>query len=120
MAKKKGLLASAATAIAAVGAIGLAGVSSPVGQEVVNAVQNTQVVQKAPQGKKARANQQQTQQQQQRVVVSSQATYLPWRPGDRVYGKFSMTPKEYGEYLMRSGKDKYNKRRRKHWAKAFS
>ena len=68
MAKKKGLLATAATAIAAVGAIGLAGVSSPVGQEVVNAVQNTQVVQKAPQGKKARANQQQTQQQQQRVV----------------------------------------------------
>ena len=120
MAKKKSLLATAATAIAAAGAIGLAGVSSPAGQEVVNAVQNTQVVQKAPQGKKARANQQQTQQQQQRVVVSSQATYLPWRPGERVYGKFCMTPKEYGEYLMRSGKDKYNKRRRKHLAKAFS
>ena len=44
--------------------------------------------------------------------------YMPFGDGDRVYGKFTMTPKEYGEYLMRSGKDKYNKRRRKHWAKA--
>ena len=31
-----------------------------------------------------------------------------------------MSPKEYGEYLMRTGKDKQNKRRRKHWAKAIS
>ena len=120
MAKKKGLMATAATAIAAIGAVGLGGMSSPVGQEVVNAVQNTQVVQKAPVTKKARASQQQTQQQTQRVIASSQAVYLPFRPGDRVYGKFTMSPKEYGEYLMRSGKDKYNKRRRKHLAKAWS
>lgn len=117
---KKNLLKAAGMALAAAGAIGLGTGTAPVGQEVLTAAQNTQVVQKAPQGKKARANQQQTQQQQQRVVVSSQATYLPWRPCERVYGKFSMTPKEYGEYLMRSGKDKYNKRRRKHWAKAFA
>ena len=120
MARKKGMAALATTAMAAIGAIGLGTMSSPSGQEVVNAMQNTQVVQKAPQTKKARANQQQTQQQQQRVVVSSQAVYLPWRDGDRVYGKFCMTPKEYGEYLMRSGKNKYNNRRRKHWEKAFS
>ena len=31
-----------------------------------------------------------------------------------------MTPKQYGEYLMRTGKDKYNKRCRKHWAKMRS
>lgn len=116
---KKNLLKAAGMALAAAGAIGLGTGTAPVGQEVLTAAQNTQVVQKAPQGKKA-TTKQQTQQQQQRVVVSSQATYLPWRPGERVYGKFSMTPKEYGEYLMRSGKDKYNKRRRKHWAKAFA
>ena len=31
-----------------------------------------------------------------------------------------MSPKEYGEYLMRTGKDKYNKRKRKHIAKGIA
>ena len=60
---KKNLLKAAGMALAAAGAIGLGTGTAPVGQEVLTAAQNTQVVQKAPQGKKARANQQQTQQQ---------------------------------------------------------
>lgn len=117
---KKNLIKAAGIAIAAAGAIGLGTGTAPVGQEVLTAAQNTQVVQKAPQGKKATTKQQTQQQQTQKVRASSTPVYLPWRPGERVYGKFSMTPKEYGEYLMRTGKDKYNKRRRKHWAKAFA
>ena len=117
---KKSLMKTAGMAIAAAASVGLAGISSPVGQEVITAAQNTQVVQQAQQGKKARASQQQTQQTQQRVITSSQAVYLPWGNGDRIYGKFCMTPKEYGIYLMQSGKNKYNNRRRKHWAMAFS
>lgn len=31
-----------------------------------------------------------------------------------------MSPKEYGEWLRYTGKDKHNKRCRKHWAKARS
>ena len=35
-------------------------------------------------------------------------------------GSWGMSPKEYGEYLMRSGRDKYNDRKRKHIAKGVS
>lgn len=100
-------------------------VSSPAGQQTAEvltqqAAQQTQVVQQQRTARQARASQQSTQQAPQKVVVSSQAVYLPWGKGDCVYGKYTMTPKEYGEYLMRTGKDKYNKRRRKHWAKAWA
>ena len=54
------------------------------------------------------------------VMKSPDVKYIKWQEGMRVTGKLEMSPKYYGEYLMRSGKDKYNKRRRKHWAKAFS
>ena len=118
--KTKNLMKTAGMAIAAAASVGLAGVSSPAGQEVLTAAQNTQVVQKAPQARQARAQQQSTQQAPQKVVVSSQAVYLPYRPGDRVYGKFTMTPKEYGEYLMRTGKNKQNARKAKHYAKAWA
>ena len=117
---KKNLLKAAGMAIAAAGAIGLGTMTSPVGQEVVNAVQNTQTIQQGQQGKQARANQQQTTPQQVKVAVSSQAVYLPYRPGDRVYGKLSMTPKEYGIYLMMTGKNKQNARKAKHYAKAWA
>lgn len=119
MAKKK-LIQIASLALATAGTFGLGAGTAPVGQEVLTATQNTQVVQKATQGKKATTEQQTQQQQTQKVRASAHHVNQPWLPGKRVYGKLSMTPKEYGEYLMRSGKDKYNKRRHKHWAKAFA
>ena len=117
---KKNLFKAAGIAIAAVGAIGLGTGSSPVGQEVVTAAQNTQIVQKAQQAKRATAKQQTQQQQTQQSRVLSKAVYLPFGDGDRIYGKFTLSPREYGEYLARSGKNKYNNRCRKHWAKAFA
>ena len=119
MAKKKNLLSAAVTAVAAVGALGLGGASSPVGQEVMNSVQNTQIVQKASRSTSVRVTQQQAQQQTQRVYSSSQSVYLPYGYGDRIIGKFTLTPKEYGEYLLRSGKNKYNNRCRKLLARAL-
>lgn len=119
MAKSK-LTQIAGLALTAAGAFGLGAGTSPVGQEILTATQNTQVVQKATQAKKATTEQQTKQQQTQKVRASAHHVYLPLQPGEKVYGKLSMTPKEYGEYLMRSGKDKYNKRRRKHRAKAFA
>ena len=115
---KKHSLGMIAGAVAAVGA-GL--LASPSAQQVVTTetqqAQQTQVVQSQQQRQQARMGQQQAQQQQVRTITSSQAFYLPWRPGyDRVYGKFTLTPREYGEYLARSGKNKYNGRRRKHFA----
>jgi hypothetical protein len=124
MAKKSSLKSKALTAAAAMVAAGAGLVSSPAGQQTAEMLtqqaQQTQVVQQQRTARQARASQQSTQQAPQKVVVSSQAVYLPWRKGDRIYGKYTMTPKEYGEYLMRTGKDKYNKRRRKHWAKAWA
>jgi hypothetical protein len=43
---------------------------------------------------------------------------IPWQEGMRVTGKYEMPVKDYGEYLMRSGKNKHNGRKRKHIAKA--
>lgn len=117
---KKNLFKIAGLSLTAAGAFALGTGTAPVGQEVLTAAQNTQVVQKSTQAKKATTEQQTQQQQAQKVRASAQHVYLPWHPGERVYGKFSMTPKEYGEYLMQSGKDKYNKRRRKYRAKAFA
>jgi hypothetical protein len=45
---------------------------------------------------------------------------IHWREGMRARGKFTMPVNDYGEYLMRSGKNKQNSRKRKHLAKAFS
>ena len=53
-------------------------------------------------------------------VAESSVKTIPWRNGMRVTGKYEMFPKEYGEYLMRSGKRQQNVRKRKHLAKAFS
>ena len=72
---KKNLLKAAGMALAAAGAIGLGTGTAPVGQEVLTAAQNTQVVQKTPQGKKARANQQQT----RRCVIASNVSALATR-----------------------------------------
>lgn len=38
---------------------------------------------------------------------------IHWKNGMRVTCKYEMPPKEYGEYLARSGKNKQNCRNRK-------
>ena len=43
--------------------------------------------------------------------------YIPWKEGMRVTGKYEMKPKDYGEYLARSGKRHQNILRRKQLAK---
>lgn len=51
-------------------------------------------------------------------IAQPTVTRVHWREGMRVTGKYQMPPKEYGEYLARSGKNKHNQRKRKHLAKA--
>ena len=46
--------------------------------------------------------------------------YIKWQEGMRVTGKYQMPPKDYGEYLARSGKNKHNLRKRKHLMKAVA
>ena len=53
-------------------------------------------------------------------IAKQQVKKMPWKEGMRVTGKFEMPPKDYGEYLAHSGKNKLNIRKRKHLAKAFS
>ena len=50
-------------------------------------------------------------------VMKNEVKYTPWKEGMRVTGKMEMPPKDYGEYLMRSGKSAQNHRRRSRAAK---
>ncbi len=113
------------TALAAAGAASLGMVSSPSGQQIAEQVAQTgpQVVQQAPQ--RYLNGQQQSQQAQRANPGQTVQQYLsnPYAPGGsglRLVGNFGMSPKDYGEYLMSSGKDKYNKRKRKHIAKGIA
>ena len=47
------------------------------------------------------------------VIKSQDVKYIKWQEGMRVTGKYQMEPKDYGEYLMRSGKNKHNTLKRK-------
>jgi hypothetical protein len=47
-----------------------------------------------------------------------QVKEMPWKEGMRMTGKYEMPPKDYGEYLARSGKNKQNGRKRKSLARA--
>lgn len=111
-AKKLGMGIAAAT-LAAMGGLG------PTAMETAQTIAevNQTTVQQA-QGQRAQANQgQQNAVSQQKTAQSGiQQNYLPYSD----YGYMNdcgMSPKEYGLYLLRSGKNKYNDRRRKHWAK---
>ena len=115
---KRNLLKAAGFGLAAMGALGFGFGTSPEGQEVLTAAQQQTQVMKGQQGKKTTAKQQTQQQQTQKVRVSSLASYLPWRPNDRVWDKSTMSPKQYGIYLLMTGKNKYNECRNKHLAKA--
>lgn len=119
--KKKFLTALAAGASAIAGGL----VSSPSGQQLMeqaaSQAQGQQVTAQAPQ----RYNNNSQQQAQNRLPGQTVQQYLsnPYAPmgGGRYNGNgYGMSPKEYGEYLMRTGKDKYNKRKRKHIAKGFA
>ena len=46
-------------------------------------------------------------------IAKPQVTRIPWQEGMRVTGKYEMPVKDYGEYLMRSGKNKHNTLKRK-------
>ena len=54
------------------------------------------------------------------VMKSPDVKYIKWQEGMRVTGKYQMEPKDYGEYLMRSGKNKHNTLRRKQRARAIA
>lgn len=65
------------------------------------------------------ANQTQAQQQAKlQVKTGMNYNLIPYFPGEKNLSNFEMSPKEYGEWLMRTGKNKYNNRCHKHWAKA--
>ena len=46
-------------------------------------------------------------------MKGQEAKYIKWQEGMRITGKLEMSPKDYGEYLARSGKNKHNTLRRK-------
>lgn len=106
----------AAAALAAVGGLG------PTAMETAQTIAevNQTTVQQA-QGQRAQANQGQQNAVSQRASqnVIQQKYTEPLHP-DYYYANSGMSPKEYGLYLLRSGKNKYNDRRRKHWAKMCS
>jgi len=119
--KKKSMLATMAGAMVA----GLGMVSTPAAQQVIEqTAQNsaTVVQQQANQQRTVRSTQQQAQRMTNQTVRSNgiMNPYVPFGGGGLLGSNYGMSPKEYGEYLMRTGKDKQNKRRRKHWAKAIS
>ena len=51
-------------------------------------------------------------------MKSPDVKYIKWQEGMRVTGKYEMSVKDYGEYLMRSGKRHHNILRRKKMLKA--
>ena len=119
--KKKILTALAAGAAAVAGGL----ISSPSGQQLMeqaaSQAQGQQITTQAQQ----RYNNNGQQQAQNRLPIQHVQQILsnPYAPmgGGHYYGTYyGMSPKEYGEYLMRTGKDKYNKRKRKHIAKGFA
>jgi hypothetical protein len=118
MKKKSGFLGTIAAATLAV-AGGLA--SSPTGQQLVQtAVDNST---KIEQQQQRYNNNTQQQAQQSRQVTRANVImnpYLPTGGGLRLFGGGGISPKEYGIWLRMTGKDKQNKRKRKHYAKMCS
>ena len=115
------------TALAAGGAAALGLMSGPSGQQLaeqaINNNNGPQVTQQAPQ--RYLNGQQQSQQAQranpgQTVQKYLQNPYAPGGDGLRLIGGVGMSPKEYGEYLMRTGKDKQNKRKRQKIARGIA
>ena len=53
-------------------------------------------------------------------IAKQQVNEMPWKEGMRVTGKYEMPVKDYGEYLMRSGKNKHNTLKRKNLMRAVA
>lgn len=119
MKKKSGFLGTIAAATLAV-AGGLA--SSPTGQQLVQtAVDNSTKIEQQQQRYNNNTQQQQAQQSRQVTRANmSMNPYLPTGGGLRLFGGGGISPKEYGIWLRMTGKDKQNKRKRKHYAKMCS
>lgn len=104
-------------AAATLGAFGLAVGTTPAGQEVLTAAQQTTVSQRQNGKVNNRGQQQQTQQRQaQRATYRAPQGTLPGGGGIR-WQQLAMTPKQYGIWLLMTGKNKYNNRRHKRWEK---
>lgn len=100
-------------------------VSSPSGQQLMeqaaNANRNVQTIEQKAPTQRFVNNQQQA---QNRLPGQTVQQYLsnPYAPlgGARYGNPYGMSPKEYGEYLMRTGKDKQNKRKRQKIARGIA
>ena len=117
--KKKDVITMAAGAIA----LGAGLVASPSGEQVIEQTAqqvNTEVQAKTNAARTATAQQQAQQQTPQRYSAPQSAMYLPYRNGYGADGIFSLSPREYGEYLARSGKNKRNLRHHKKLARCFA
>ncbi len=105
-------------AMMAAGAAIIAGLSaSPSGQQVAQqAINQAKVVEQ--QANRA-VNQGQQMQARSQTPVQRVAVQNPYAPGgDRfIISSYGMSPKEYGQYLQASGRDKYNKRKRMQYRK---
>ena len=114
--KKKSLMsAMLAGAAAVMGGL----ISSPAGQQVISQTAQSnspQIEQKAPAQRSVNQGQQATSRTPAKVVRNyANKPYGPF--GAHLFaGNYGMSPKDYGEYLMRTGKDKQNLRKRKHYA----
>ena len=119
--KKKILTTLAAGAATIAGGL----ITSPSGMQVMEqTASQAQVQQVATQAPQRYTNNSQQQAQNRLPGQTVQQILInPYAPmsGGRYYGNgYGMSPKEYGEYLMRTGKDKYNKRKRKHIANGLA
>lgn len=112
---KKLMMGMAAAALGMVGGLG------PTAVETAQTIAQSETVVEA-QAPQRNVNQGQSQNaiaQNKTAQSGIQQNYLPY--SDRAYySQPGLTPKEYGLYLLRSGKNKYNDRKRKHYAKAWA
>ncbi len=102
------------------GAFGV--VSSPSGQQLIEQAAQAQSAQVMQSQRVGGGN---AQAQAQRATTPQQTrTNLLMNPyfypggGFTSYVGAGMSPKEYGQWLLATGKNKYNDRRNKHWRKA--
>jgi len=107
-------------------ALGVGLAVSPSGEQVIeqtarqaNSIK-TEVQAKTNALRTAEAQQQAQQQTSHRYSAPQSVMYLPYRDGYGVTGKLSLSPREYGEYLARSGKNKRNLRHKKKLLHCFA
>lgn len=112
---KKLMMGMAAAALGMVGGLG------------PTAVETAQTIAQSETVIEAQAPQRNVNQGQQSNAVTQRASQQAVRDYNRMpdlppvyYSDCGLSPKEYGLYLLRTGKNKYNDRKRKHYAKAWA